>query len=200
MNDIYALIDIDTLNRFDISLIDFVKFIDSHKISVAQYRNKNGSDDDFIRDIKIIRDIFSGKLIINDRTEFADMGDGIHIGQEDLLSISDSPKDAVSDLRDRLSAGKWIGLSTHSSDEILKANELDIDYIGLGAYRKTSTKEDAAVSGEELLEVAKLSSHPVALIGGVRLDDSFKESIIRYRVIGSDLCREYLKKKQSFIL
>ena len=71
-------------------------------------------------------------------------------------------------------------------DEILAANELDVDYIGLGAYRVTGTKAEAQVYGDTLLHIAKYSKHPVALIGGVRMDDVFDESIT-YKVIGSGL-------------
>ncbi len=189
MEDIYALIDIDTLKRFDIPLTSFVKFIESLHIPIAQYRNKSGSDIEFQKDILAIKRLYSGRLIINDRLEFATMGDGIHIGQEDIYTIADTPKDAIKKIREVISSDKWIGLSTHNIDEIEIANGLDIDYIGLGAYRKTTTKNDATVSGDALLEIAKLSKHPVALIGGVRLDDRFDKNLISYKVIGSSLCK-----------
>jgi thiamine-phosphate pyrophosphorylase len=74
---------------------------------------------------------------------------------------------------------------------------LDIDYIGLGAYRPTNTKNVTSIGGETLLEIAKLSTHPVAIIGGVRLDDNIPN--IKYKVIGSDICKLtsiQLKKKR----
>jgi len=37
------------------------------------------------------------------------------------------------------------GVSTHNLDEIVQANALNIDYIGLGAYRPTNTKKEAQV-------------------------------------------------------
>ena len=81
---------------------------------------------------------------------------------------------------------KILGLSTHNKEEILKANKMDLDYIGLGAYRPTTTKNVSSIGGEELLKIAKLSIHPVAIIGGVRLDD---ELDVKYKVIGSDICK-----------
>ncbi len=88
---------------------------------------------------------------------------------------------------------KIIGLSTHNIKEIKKANPLDIDYIGLGAYRNTNTKESVTVSGEKLLKIAKKSKHPVAIIGGVKLEDNFKNSPqIEYKVIGSNLMEHFL--------
>ena len=63
---------------------------------------------------------------------------------------------------------------------------MDLNYIGLGAYRDTSTKQDiTTVLGEKLDDIAKLSQHYVAAIGGVRLDDKFNN--ITYHVIGSGL-------------
>jgi thiamine-phosphate pyrophosphorylase len=43
--------------------------------------------------------------------------------------------------------------------------------------------------GEKALELAKLSKHPVGLIGGVKLEDSFGDEI-KYRVVGSDLYKK----------
>ncbi|NPA11571.1 MAG: thiamine phosphate synthase, partial [Epsilonproteobacteria bacterium] len=86
-----------------------------------------------------------------------------------------------------------VGLSTHNKDEVLEANSYPLSYIGLGAYRPTSTKDTTNILGEKILEIAKLSTHPVAIIGGVRLDDEIE---CEYKVIGSDICR-YIKKKKK---
>ena len=77
-------------------------------------------------------------------------------------------------------------VSTHNETEISEANTLEIDYIGLGACRSTGTKSDANVLGiERVSALASLSTHPVAAIGGVRLDDAIPN--ITYHVIGSGL-------------
>jgi thiamine-phosphate pyrophosphorylase len=124
-------------------------------------------------------------LIINDTIELIEYADGLHIGQEDIRKYSENLIEAVKHIRQRI-GNKLLGLSTHDKEEILEANTLDLDYIGLGAYRATSTKSEASVGGSLLLEVAKYSKHHVGVIGGVRLDDTF-ESPIRYKVIGSGL-------------
>ena len=67
----------------------------------------------------------------------------------------------------------------------MKANNLDIDYIGLGAYRQTNTKSDASVLKESLSKLASLSFKPVGAIGGVRVDDEING--VTYAVVGSDL-------------
>jgi len=111
--------------------------------------------------------------------------DGLHIGQDDIRAFDDDLTKAVDEIRAKIGR-KILGLSTHNKKEILEANTLDIDYIGLGAYRETSTKAGVYVAGKTLLDIAKHSNHPVGIIGGVTLKDNF-EKHIAYRVIGSSL-------------
>ncbi|WP_297483536.1 thiamine phosphate synthase, partial [Sulfurimonas sp.] len=71
-------------------------------------------------------------------------------------------------------------------EEMLEANKMDLNYIGLGAFRETSTKTDiTSVLGAELDKIAAHSKHLVAAIGGVKLDDNFEN--VTYNVIGSGL-------------
>ncbi len=107
------------------------------------------------------------------------------MGQEDIREFSLDLKEAIDIIRERIGS-KILGLSTHNLKEIKEANSLNLDYIGLGAYRKSNTKSDAKISGKKLLEIAKYSKHPVAIIGGVKISDSFPK-YIKYRVIGSNL-------------
>jgi thiamine-phosphate pyrophosphorylase len=182
---IYALLDKGSLLKKGLSLKDITKKIELLNIPIAQYRNKFGSIEEKRDDLLLIKEHFSGKLIINDTIELIDFADGLHVGQEDIKEYSSSLEKAIEVIRDRIER-KILGLSTHNQKEIIEANSLDLDYIGLGAYRGTSTKKDAKVLGERALELAKLSKHPVGLIGGVRLDDKFGDEIT-YRVIGTNL-------------
>jgi len=135
--------------------------------------------------LKHIRKGYLGTIIVNDTIELIDDADGLHLGQEDLEQYGKTKADAIRSIRLRI-GGKILGLSTHNAAEVEEANSLDVDYIGLGAYRSTGTKRDAKVKGNLLLEIAKRSRHPVAIIGGVRLDDQFDASIT-YQVVGSGL-------------
>lgn len=183
---IYALVDKETLVSKHVSLSDLLHHIHTlPNVAMLQYRNKYGSLEDKKSDLLDIRKIYTGTLIINDSIELIDYADGLHIGQEDLHSYSHDPLEAVARIREKIGT-KVLGLSTHNTEEILQANKLDLNYIGLGAYRATSTKSEANVGGERLLDAAKSSTHPVAIIGGVRLDDSFEAPIV-YKVIGSGL-------------
>ena len=93
---------------------------------------------------------------------------------------------------------KIVGLSTHNKEEILKANSLPLSYIGLGAYRRTSTKDTTNILGEKIIDLIKFSYHPVAVIGGVKIYDKIPAN---FKVIGSDICKLTsirLKKKKIF--
>ena len=124
-------------------------------------------------------------MIINDAITLIDYADGLHIGQEDIRIYSDNLVEAVAMIR-HVIGRKRLGLSTHNKEEILEANTLDLDYIGLGAYRATDTKSEANVGGKALIEAASYSKHPVGMIGGVTLEDEFDAPIL-YKVIGSGL-------------
>ncbi len=69
-----------------------------------------------------------------------DYVDGLHLGQEDIREFSLDLKEATSTIRG-LIKGKILGLSTHNIAEVEEANYLDLDYIGLGAYRITHQRE-----------------------------------------------------------
>ena len=182
---IYALVDQETLQKRGVSLQDLLHRINQLSVPLLQYRNKLGSLVEKQRALEEIRKYYFGKLIINDAIELIEYADGLHLGQEDMQGYSEDQSEAVEMIRDKI-GDKVLGLSTHNRAEITEANRLDIDYIGLGAYRSTGTKRDAKVVGAPLLEIAKLSKHPVAIIGGVRLEDEF-EPPVQYKVIGSGL-------------
>ncbi len=183
---IYALVDKETLIQKGVSLQVHIQHISTlSNIPILQYRNKSATLEEKKEDLLIIRQYYDGKLIINDTIELIEYADGLHVGQEDIRKYSDDLIDAVRLIRQKIGT-KLLGLSTHDKEEILEANTLDLDYIGLGAYSATDTKSEANVGGKTLLEAARYSKHPVGIIGGVRMDDSFEEPII-YKVIGSGL-------------
>ncbi|MEA2048110.1 MAG: thiamine phosphate synthase [Campylobacterota bacterium] len=183
---IYALVDKKTLLDKGVSLEAHLKHLSTFfNIPILQYRNKFASLKEKREDLLLIRRYYEGILIINDSIELIDDADGLHIGQDDIRQYSDNLKEAVSLIRQKIGT-KFLGLSTHNKEEILEANTLNLDYIGLGAYRATDTKSEANVGGNRLLEASKYSQHPVGIIGGVRMDDLFDAPIV-YKVIGSGL-------------
>lgn len=182
---LYALCDRDVLRSRNIPLEEFIQKAKNYNAQIIQYRNKH-DDVAFIKnDLILLRQLWDGFLIINDYYELISFCDGVHIGQDDLYAIDSDPIRAIKILKTAIGADKIIGLSTHNKTEIDIANSLDINYVGLGAYRTTSTKSEAKVLGESLDELASYSKHPVGAIGGIKLDDTFNH--VTYHVIGTGL-------------
>ena len=182
---LYALCDQELLDKHDLSVEEYIEIAKEHSAEIIQYRNKT-SDIAFIKQQLVkIRKSYDGFLIVNDAYELVEFCDGVHVGQEDLALIDKDVEKAVKILRSVIGKDKILGISTHSIEEVLVANTLDLNYIGLGAYRQTNTKDVGTVLGHKLANIALKSQHPVAAIGGVKLDDVLEN--ITYHVIGSGL-------------
>ncbi|MDY0123717.1 thiamine phosphate synthase [Sulfurimonas sp.] len=183
---LYALCDQELLDKRAISLEEYIRIAKEQKAEIIQYRNKSADLQLIKRQLIKIRNMYEGFLIVNDAYELVEFCDGVHVGQEDLREIDPDPLKAIKILRGVTGKDKILGISTHSKEEVLQANEMDLNYIGLGAYRSTATKSDiSAVLGESLDEIASHSKHFVAAIGGVKKSDKF--SNVTYHVIGSGL-------------
>jgi thiamine-phosphate pyrophosphorylase len=184
-NAVYGLCDQALLDAHDFTLKAYTDLCRQEDVALIQYRSK-GTDPVQVRaQLAELRGLWDGVLIINDHWQMQDLCDGVHIGQEDLEVFGDDAEAAAAALRDLVGPSCILGLSTHNLKEIETANRLPIDYIGLGAFRATGTKCDAAVLGEDLDALAAASLHPVAAIGGVGFDDHFEHA--RMRVMGSAL-------------
>jgi len=193
MSDLYALCDAGTLRRFGMSLEEFAQAATLFGAVIVQYRHKEAPQEERREGLLRLRGVWDGPLVVNDDPELASLCDGLHIGQEDLDGIAhrfgiDRSK-AMKELRKML-GGKLFGLSTHNAQEIAEANGYEVDYIGLGAYRASSTKEVSAVLGEELSRLAVGSRHKVVAIGGIRLFEPIEN--VWLRAVGSDLCLKAL--------
>ena len=174
------------LNTKGLSLETFLQKAIEHKAEIIQYRAKNADTTFIKKQLIAIRKVYDGFLIVNDAYELVEFCDGVHVGQEDLRVIDEDVHKAVKILRNVIGSDKILGISTHNEQEVREANRMDLNYIGLGAYRSTSTKQNiSTILGEKLDNIAKLSQHYVAAIGGVRLDDKFNH--VTYHVVGSGL-------------
>ncbi|MDD2904913.1 MAG: thiamine phosphate synthase [Sulfurimonas sp.] len=183
---LYALCDQDMLESRGISLEEYITIAKNNAAEIIQYRNKH-ADIVFIKQQLIkIRKLYDGFLIVNDKYELIEYCDGVHLGQEDLQKIDKDITTAVKIIRSVIGKEKILGISTHNIEEVLQANEMDLNYIGLGAYRDTNTKKDiSTILGDSLDHIASESKHYVAAIGGVKISDTFQN--VTYHVIGSGL-------------
>lgn len=183
-NLLYALCDFQTILKKEILLDDFLNIIKKYDVKILQYRDKINPIDIQIKNLQYLKKHLDIPIIINDKIELIAYADGLHLGQEDLDLINNSKKIALKLIRKKI-GNKLLGLSTHNEMEILEANELDLDMIGLGAYKITSTKDVDSLLGEKISYLAKISKHPVCAIGGVNINDKIEN--ITFNVVGSGL-------------
>jgi len=181
---LYALLDYETLVKKEWTIERFISTCKALHVEMIQYRDKKGDKQRRKENLKLIKSLCDITLLVNDEVGLVEFCDGLHVGQEDLQKIFTCKEKSVTSIRKTIGR-KVLGISTHNKEEILEANSLDIDYIGLGAYRVTNTKDDASVLKESLSEMARLSFKPVGAIGGVKVDDEIDG--VTYAVVGSDL-------------
>ena len=181
-NLLYVLCDYETLLKKNISLKKFVDLCKKKDVKIIQYRDKISSLQEQKTNLLYLKSQLNIPIIINDKIELIEFADGIHLGQEDLEKIHKDKKIAVKLVRLKIK-DKLLGLSTHNEIEILEANELEIDMIGLGAYKNTNTKDVSTILGSKISYLAKISKHPVCGIGGVKVEDIIEN--IRFNVVGS---------------
>ena len=181
-NFLYVLCNYETLLKKNISLKKFVDLCKKKDVKIIQYRDKISSLQEQKTNLLYLKSQLNIPIIINDKIELIEFADGLHLGQEDLEKIHKDKKIAVKLVRLKIK-DKLLGLSTHNEIEILEANELEIDMIGLGAYKNTNTKDVSTILGSKISYLAKISKHPVCGIGGVKVEDIIEN--IRFNVVGS---------------
>lgn len=181
-NLLYVLCDYETLLKKNLTLNDFVKLCKQKNVKLLQYRDKTSSIEIQKENLIFLKKNLDIPIIINDKIELIEFCDGLHLGQEDFALIHKDKKLAIKILRKKIK-NKLLGLSTHNEIEILEANDLELDMIGLGAYKQTNTKNVNYILGENISYLAKISKHPVCAIGGVKIEDKIQN--ISFNVVGS---------------
>lgn len=133
--------------------------------TIIQLREKNISDDEYIKraeSIKSVCDKYNIPLIINDNVDVAlkVKAAGVHVGQGDT---------SVSKARSILGKDYIIGATAHNLEEAKIAQTCGADYLGVGAAFGSSTKKDAKplTSLETYKEITSNISIPIVAIGGI---------------------------------
>lgn len=141
-------------------------------VTMVQIREKHGDVRAFIERAQAVKAILQGTgvpLIINDRVDVALAvdADGVHLGQSDM------PAETA---RCLIGKGKLLGLSVENEQQLMEAEALPVDYVGLSAIFATPTKSDTKKEWgiEGLRRAVVQSSFPIVAIGGINasnLDD-----------------------------
>jgi thiamine-phosphate pyrophosphorylase len=153
------------------TLLDVATHAIAGGVDALQLRDKHATDDQLVAALRGLRqlcDITGTLLVLNDRPDLALAGgaDAVHVGQDDM---------AVADARDVVGDDLLIGLSTHSAEQIDRANaggpDVDPrtvpDHIGVGPIHATPTKEGTAPIGTDLIGYAAARDLPFVAIGGI---------------------------------
>ncbi len=104
-------------------------------------------------------------VVVNDRADVAAVAGaaGVHLGQDDL---------PVEEARSVCGRGRWVGISTHSEEQVRAAASTSADYIAVGPVFETATKAGPApVVGLELIRRARaITEKPIVAIGGITVE------------------------------
>jgi thiamine-phosphate pyrophosphorylase len=145
-----------------------------HGCDWIQLRFKNARKDELLEladTVKLLCDTYSATFIINDHVDIAYEinADGIHLGLTDMK---------IETAREILGNDKIIGGTANTLEDVLQRVEEKCDYIGLGPYRFTTTKENLSpVLGLEGYQkvtsklISKRIKTPIYAIGGIQLED-----------------------------
>ncbi|NAS31270.1 thiamine phosphate synthase [Flavobacteriaceae bacterium R38] len=158
-----------------------------------QLRLKDMNEEDLLDTAIKAREItshFQTRLIINDHHKIAIevKADGVHLGKSDICPII---------ARKELFSWQIIGGTANTLDDCLTLIDKKVDYIGLGPYQFTKTKENLSpILGKNgyiaIIEELK-TDIPVLAIGGI--DITNVEEIIDTGVYGiavsSEITRDF---------
>ena len=104
---------------------------------------------------------------MNDRADLAVLAGfgGVHVGQSDLF-----PDDA----RRVIGVEGWVGVSSHTDEQVCLAESSCADYVAVGPVFATGTKSDAAavVGLEGVRRARALTSKPIVAIGGITRENA----------------------------
>jgi len=135
-----------------------------------QLREKDVSTRFFVEEAQRMKSItarFRVPLIINDRIDvaLATGADGVHIGQDDMPYVQ---------ARRLMGPHAIIGLSVETWDDVLEAEALDVNYLGVSPVFETPTKTDTKGSWgfAGIARIKAYSRHKLVAIGGMNASNA----------------------------
>jgi thiamine-phosphate pyrophosphorylase len=195
---LYAIIDPTLLTISELALAESLA---GSGVELIQYRDKTASSRRYFEISRQLAHVLGprgARLIVNDRPDVALLAGagGVHVGQEDL---------GVEDARAVCGVDRWVGVSTHTLEQLAEADRTSADYVAFGPIFQTSTKKNPdPVVGTELLRKARaMTKKPLVAIGGITLEraaDVYRAGADSLAVIRDLICapdpavraREYL--------
>ena len=196
---LYAILDSNLLTT---SELDLAETLGRSGVELIQYRNKTATSRKlFETSLQLSTRLTQQgvRFIVNDRPDIALLvgAGGVHVGQDDL---------GVEESRSICGQKCWIGVSTHTLEQVAAADRTSADYVAFGPIFPTTTKQNPdAVVGTELLRRARqITRKPIVAIGGITLERATEVyaagadslAVVRDLICSPDpgaRAREYLK-------
>jgi thiamine-phosphate pyrophosphorylase len=194
---LYAIVDVSLFSSED-ELLKFAEELGEGGVTLLQYRNKSGNARQMLDQARKLKSQLghSVELMMNDRADLCLAAEftGVHVGQDDL-----SPDGA----RVVIGTRRWLGVSTHNSEQVRAADKTSADYIAIGPVFATSSKAnpDPVVGLHGVRAARALTRKPLVAIGGITRDNcqSLIEAGADSVAVISDLIHEPRKSAQDFL-
>jgi thiamine-phosphate pyrophosphorylase len=162
---LYPIVDAEILASRGLALSWFVEKLRDAGVTMLQYRDKRGTDEEILRNAKVIGEVFRGQystLVMNDSPVLAMLSDwnAVHVGQGDA---------SIEEARAILQPGGIVGISTHTPEQVQAVDVSSPDYIAIGPVFETSSKADAepTIGLEGVKRARQLTTRPLVAIGGI---------------------------------
>src|SRR5581483_9205281 len=167
-------------------------------VRLVQYRNKSGNARQMLEHALELRRIVPAtvKLVMNDRADLclAAGFDGVHVGQDDL-----SPES----VRGIIGPELWLGVSTHSPEQVAEADGTSADYVAIGPVFSTlsKTNPDPVVGLAGVRRARELTRKPLVAIGGITRANcrSVIEAGADCVAVISDIVQDTRKSAEEFL-
>jgi thiamine-phosphate pyrophosphorylase len=184
---LYPIVDALLMGAQGVDTYRFAEELRAAGVELLQYRNKLGGPQEVLRSAAVIREVMVGsgcRLIMNDRADLAVLAGwgGVHVGQGDLLPedakavvLRTMPTHRMKQRRDEWGtrivpgSGMWVGVSTHTQEQVRVADASCADYVAVGPVFATGTKVDAepVIGLEGVRRARALTQKPIVGIGGI---------------------------------
>lgn len=163
---LYGIVDLSYISAADVNRV--AKLMIDGGVDIVQVRAKQQRIEEIAAIAAELHQITRHRgvpLVINDHPVVAREieAEGVHVGQDDL---------SVDEARELAGGHCFVGKSTHSVEQAVRAAEEGADYIGFGPLFATPTKPDYTPIGvDDIREAHARVQIPIFCIGGIKLNN-----------------------------
>lgn len=211
---LYAILSADLLSSASTDYAsEFAAMLANAGVGIIQYRNKHATARTLLEvstKISAALTKTSARFVVNDRTDIARLAgaDGVHVGQDDLpvedaraisQQIIPPSERAASAEKFGVNAKFWVGISTHTLEQVRSADATSADYIAIGPIFATTTKKnhEAIVGTEFIRQARQLTNKPLVAIGGITMQTA--EEVFRAGADSIAVARDLIRAENPAV-